>query len=34
MEGLGYRWGVEAFLLMAAGAVLLSLLGRRAPKPA
>ncbi len=31
MEGLGLRWGVEAFLLMAAGALLLQLVGR-APK--
>ncbi|MDX6769689.1 MAG: CPBP family intramembrane glutamic endopeptidase [Elusimicrobiota bacterium] len=31
MEGLGLRWGVEAFLLMAAGALLLQLVGRSAP---
>lgn len=33
MEGLGLRWGPEAFLLMAAGALLLQLLGR-SPKAA
>lgn len=32
MEGLGLRWGVEAFLLMAAGVLLLQLVGRK-PKP-
>lgn len=28
LEGLGYRWGVETFLLMAAATVLLALTGR------
>lgn len=32
MEGLGLRWGVEAFLLMAVGALLLQLVGRSPAK--